>query len=168
MHNYSCIHCWPYLLQFFLGPTCCEASSMLFIKINEKPTCHTHYHSRRAVSHPLSVLHTAMSGYWNRYSWWSKGWESNAQEGGGRTWEVSVAEDNKSAYQRDEDSATHSWDPVPTPASQTPESSGPERTHSVIPSEEEEPEPSSKRPKIEITIATLMRSTEQATWSVTT
>ena len=50
-----------------------------------------HCSSRRAALSLLLNIELAMSGYWNR-SWWSKGWDSNAQEGGGRTWEVSVAE----------------------------------------------------------------------------
>ena len=93
-----------------------------------------------------------MAGYWNRPSWWSpSGWDSNAQEGGGRTWEASVSEDNDSTYRRNDRSAAHSWEPMSTPAPQTPGSSGPKRAHPASPPEEQEP--SSKRPRIDITDA---------------
>ena len=54
-------------------------------------------------------------------------------------------------YRRAIQGAAHSRDPAPTPEPQTPEASGSKRTHPEDPPEEQEP--SSKRPRIDITDA---------------
>ena len=117
-----------------------------------------------------------MTGYWNR-SWWSKGWDSNAQEGGGRTWEASVSENvspsNQDSYSSRHrwaasGSATHNWEPrnpsaqQPEPAiiptCQSSEPSGSKRAlDDVLPEVEgttagtDTTEPCAKRPKINVT-----------------